>query len=127
MRKVVSALAKKLLIKPDRTVAVLHPPDSGCPADITPTGGDPPYDVVLVFAADGSVLEECGGAGIAAVREGGVLWIAYPKKSSSLATDLSRDVVAERMASTGWRAVTQVAIDDDWSALRFRPEDEVGK
>ncbi len=116
-----SELADKLLIKPGRTVAVLRPPESGCPSAIVPTGGEPPFDVVIVFAADGVALDECGGAGIAAVRDDGVLWIAYPKKTSKLARDLSRDAVDERMRPTGWRPVTQVAIDDDWSALRFRP------
>jgi hypothetical protein len=54
------------------------------------------------------------------------LWIAYPKKTSGVQTDMTRD--------KGWDAVTdqidavsQVAIDDTWSALRFKPVAEVGR
>ena len=47
------------------------------------------------------------------------LWIAYPKGGRA---DINRDslypIVAE---ATGMRPVTQVSLDDTWSALRFRP------
>ncbi len=47
-------------------------------------------------------------------------WIAYPK-AGQLDTDLSRDSLAEMFSTSGVRPVRQVAIDDVWSALRFRP------
>ena len=50
-----------------------------------------------------------------------LVWISYPKKTSKLAGDLSRDVIRKAMSSAGWRAVSIVAIDEVWSALRFRP------
>jgi len=40
--------------------------------------------------------------------------------------DLSRDLIREAMSGTGWRAVSIVAIDEIWSALRFRPAGQVG-
>jgi hypothetical protein len=55
-----------------------------------------------------------------------VAWIAYPKKTSGVETDMMRD--------RGWAAVTddidavsQVAVDDTSSALRFRPVAEAGR
>lgn len=49
-----------------------------------------------------------------------VLWIAFPKKSSSLYTNLGRDACAELMEAQHWDAVTNIALDQDWSALRFK-------
>ena len=55
-----------------------------------------------------------------------LVWISYPKKTSKVEGDLSRDVIREAMNGTGWRAVSIVAIDEIWSALRFRPAGKVG-
>ena len=55
-----------------------------------------------------------------------LVWISYPKKTSKAGGDLSRDVIREAMSAVGWRAVSIVAIDEVWSALRFRPTREVG-
>ncbi len=49
-----------------------------------------------------------------------VAWVAYPK-GGQLDTDLNRDSLAAALVSEGLRPVRQVAIDDVWSALRFRP------
>lgn len=106
------------MIEPGRTVAVLRPPPTGCPSSITPTGGEPPYDVVIVFAADEEALDDCGDTGVAAVAEGGVLWMAYP-------ATLDAEQVVERMKPTGWQQAGEVEIDDDWTAVRFAPADEL--
>ena len=55
-----------------------------------------------------------------------LVWISYPKKASKLKGNLSRDVIRKAMSGAGWRAVSIVAIDEVWSALRFRPVGEVG-
>jgi hypothetical protein len=47
-------------------------------------------------------------------------WIAYPK-AGKLGTDLNRDILAAALAGQGVQPVRQVAIDETWSALRFRP------
>ncbi len=40
-------------------------------------------------------------------------------------TNVNRDTGWDVMADAGWRPVTQIAIDDTWSALRFRPAADV--
>jgi len=55
------------------------------------------------------------------------LWISYPKRSSKVETDITRDVGWDVVYKAGLEGVTQIAIDDTWSALRFRPADRVGK
>jgi hypothetical protein len=62
-----------------------------------------------------------------AVKQDGLLWVSYPKRSSKVETDISRDVGWEVMAEAGLRPVTQVSIDEIGSALRFRPVEAVGK
>ena len=54
------------------------------------------------------------------------VWISYPKKTSKVEGDLSRDLIRRAMIGRGWRAVSIVAIDQVWSALRFRPIGQVG-
>jgi hypothetical protein len=55
-----------------------------------------------------------------AVRADAILWIAYPKLTSKLAGDLSRDVIHSESPSLGIDCVSQIAIDDDWSAMRMK-------
>jgi hypothetical protein len=55
-----------------------------------------------------------------------LVWISYPKKTSKVVGDLSRDLIRQAMNGKGWRAVSIVAIDEIWSALRFRPAGQVG-
>jgi hypothetical protein len=54
-----------------------------------------------------------------------MLWVCYPKGSKN-STDLSRDVLWKAMEENGLVGVTLVAVDDTWSAMRFRPIDRVG-
>jgi len=50
-----------------------------------------------------------------------IVWIAYPKKSSKKYTcEFNRDSGWPSMGEAGFDPVRMIAIDDDWSALRFR-------
>ena len=50
-----------------------------------------------------------------------IVWIAYPKKSSKKYTcEFNRDSGWPSMGEAGFEPVRMVAIDEDWSALRFR-------
>jgi hypothetical protein len=54
-----------------------------------------------------------------------LVWISYPKKTSKTDSNLSRDIIREAMSAVGWRAASIVAVDEIWSALRFRPASQV--
>ncbi|WP_251577347.1 hypothetical protein [Paenibacillus sp. MER TA 81-3] len=55
-----------------------------------------------------------------------MFWITYPKQSSKVKTDINRDILAAMVQnSTTYRVVSNVAVDEKWSALRLRPQDKV--
>ena len=122
----VKPVAAKLGIKPAQSVLVINPPGDyealvgGLPPGTTVVRHRP-ADVVHVFARTLVELAEHGAAATAAVKPGGLVWISYPKNGAS---ELKRDML--RDAINGWQPVSQVAIDDTWSAMRFRPDAEVG-
>ncbi|WP_437585734.1 YdeI/OmpD-associated family protein [Sorangium sp. So ce1000] len=124
-----SPLTRKLQIKPDHRLLILGAPD-GFAAALDPlpegvtvaTAARGQFDVVHLFVRRARDLEEKAPKAIGAVRDGGVLWISYPKRSSGVETDLTRDVGWQVVEAAGWGGVAQVAIDATWSALRFKPE-----
>lgn len=123
-------VAQKLGLKPGATAQALYLPAGLEPllADWpAPPGREPggTADHVLAFVGSVADLAARAPAFLAAYREGGHLWVAYPKKSGAIRTDITRDHGWAPLADAGFLAVTQVALDDTWSALRFRREPEV--
>jgi hypothetical protein len=124
-------LTKKLRILPGTHVLLLSAPDGyarlleplpvGVVIASHPSGV---YDVVQFFAATMAYLRAGIEHAVDVTTPGGVLWVCYPKKTSGMG-DLSRNAVWEGVKPTGWGPVTQIALDDVWSALRFRPEAEI--
>jgi Bacteriocin-protection, YdeI or OmpD-Associated len=116
-------VAKKLGVKPGLTLVVLYAPDGTLGkvglSDIAKVSGK--GEVVLAFARDSSALKKVAPKAFAAVKDGGLLWIAYPKKSSGIPSDLTRDEGWAAVTQAGYRTVSLVAIDDAWSAARLRP------
>jgi hypothetical protein len=116
-------IAKKLGVKPGLRAVVLSAPD-GYADRLFPEGAAATKgkgDVVVAFAQDSKALAKIAPRAFAAVEQGGLLWIAYPKKASGIPTDLSRDEGWEPVTRAGWRTVSLVAIDDAWAAARLRP------
>ena len=53
--------------------------------------------------------------------------MAYPKISSGMKSDITRDQGWDAMKGAGWQGVALVSIDDVWSAMRFRPLSETSR
>lgn len=79
------------------------------------------FDFVLAFATQQAEVARLSKA-LAAKAEGdAVLWFAYPKGTSKkYQCDFNRDRGWDELRKLGFDTVRQVAIDEDWSALRFR-------
>lgn len=82
------------------------------------------YDAVQVFATSGKELQYYVPLAVPSLRRNGVLWVAYPKKSSGIKSDLNRDAGWEAITDLGYAPVRQVAIDATWSSLRLKHESE---
>jgi hypothetical protein len=85
------------------------------------------YDFVQVFGATNEELQTLARHASNYVSEDGLFWLCYPKKSSKVykGSDCSRESVAGMLSEEGYEPVRQVAIDDDWSALRFRKPEKI--
>jgi hypothetical protein len=123
-----TSLAKKLVIKPHYRILLLNAPRGyrelmgELPDGVTiTTEGDGSFDMVQAFAGQRDDLAAVAPQAIQAVKPDGLLWFSYPKKTGKIASDLSREVTWEVIAPLGWRPVTQISIDETWSALRFKP------
>ena len=114
-------LAGKLQIKPGTLVAVVAAPAAGPDLASLPVTARPAEaGAVLAFARHLADLADVVQPAIEAARQDKLAWIAYPK-AGQLGTDINRDTLARSAEDHGIRPVRQIAIDEVWSALRFRP------
>lgn len=119
-------LARKLGIKEGATVAVLGAPP-GFAADLEPLPDGVELveevvagcDVAVLFVTERRELERRWAEVTAALAIGGGLWIAWPKRSSKVPTDLTEDVLREVGLPTGWVDTKVCAVSEVWSGLRF--------
>jgi hypothetical protein len=126
------AIAKKLGLKPGMRALLIGAPAGfrkllePLPAgiEISETMGGK-NEFVQLFATRQADLKKRAAALLKHSASGGLVWIAYPKKTSRMESDLDRETVREVMSAFGCRAVSIVAIDETWAALRFRPVGDV--
>ena len=86
--------------------------------------GEPPVWIAGV-CPDAAGVREAAARLLPLYREGGHLWLLYPKASGAIRTDITRDRGWEPVHDAGFLPVAQVAVDADWSALRFRRRGEI--
>jgi hypothetical protein len=119
-------LTKKLGIKDGFRVALLHVPDDvmaelraaldKCQT-VKPARGT--LDFVFLFAKARAELERQVMPAARALAPAGMLWIAWPKKSSGVSTDLDENVVRETGLGAGLMDIKVCAVTDVWSGLKF--------
>jgi hypothetical protein len=121
-------VARKLGMNPGMRALIIAPPPgylkllAPLPDGLTVSSkADGMYPFVQVFATRLSEISGITHKLSKHAAPNALVWISYPKKTSRTGGDLSRDLIREAMSVTGWRAVSIVAIDEVWSALRFRP------
>jgi hypothetical protein len=80
--------------------------------------GRNPYDVIVCFCPSTARLVGRWPVLHPRTTPAGALWIAWPKKSSGVITDLTENVVREHALSHGRVDVKVCAVDDTWSGLK---------
>lgn len=120
------SVSEKLQVKAERTLAVVNANpalDRVIGATGRRTRPEAADVVVLSVASLAELQAELPGV-LLTLRASAMFWIAYPKRTSPMAGDLSRDVIHACAPSFGLDAVSQIAIDEDWSAMRFKHKRE---
>ena len=77
-------------------------------------------DFALVFAVNERQLNGILSDVLPAMNEEAKLWIAYPKKTSKIASDLNRDCSWDKVMDSGYESMCQVSLDHVWSAFLFQ-------
>jgi hypothetical protein len=119
-------LAKKLGIKEGHRVALLSAPDgfatvlgATLPGDVeVRTRATGTAEVIVTFHTQRSQLERRVDALLRLLDVDGGLWVAWPKRASGVATDITEDTVREVFLPLGLVDNKVCAIDETWSGLR---------
>lgn len=121
-------LPKKLGIKEDHTVLLVDAPRGfrsylgELPAGATVRSdlrGKAPFDVIVFFVQERKQLVDRFPKLAARLEQNGGLWIAWPKKSSGVVTDVDDGVVRSTGLGFGLVDNKVCAVDETWSGLRF--------
>jgi len=124
----ISTVAKKLQVKPGKRWLFYYAPENYL-ATIEPMpegtersfdlGGD--FDGVQLFVKNSTELKERLKVIAPVLKPDTIFWITYPKKSSGIPSDLEMMSSWDELAAYGYNGVAAAAIDQTWTALRFRP------
>jgi hypothetical protein len=114
-------LARKLGFKEGMRVVYVNSPDGFAIDGIEDVRGrlGKGTDLVVYFTKERRALERRLDALRRAIEPDGMLWVAWPKRASGVATDMTEDVVRDVALPTGLVDTKVCAIDDVWSGLRL--------
>ena len=127
----ISLLAKKLQVKPGKHwllfnvpanyLSLLEPLPEAATVSYEAKSS---FDGVQLFVKNSNELAENLKVIVPILRPDTILWIIYPKKSSGIKTDLEMMSSWDEPAKYGLGGVSAAAIDETWTALRFRPKEQ---
>src|SRR5579859_6582614 len=110
------SVADRLQVKKDRRLALADAPI----VIAAPSAPLAEAEVVVQFVRNRAEYDAKIPPLLKAIRADAILWIAYPKLTSKLAGDLNRDVIHREAPALGIDCVSQIALDEDWSAMRMK-------
>jgi hypothetical protein len=82
-------------------------------------------DFALIFAINQLQLNNILKEVFSALHPACKLWIAYPKPTSKIVSDLNRDASWEILSDNDYEAIRQVTLDHVWTAMRFTKLDQI--
>ncbi|MFL5687284.1 MAG: hypothetical protein ACJ77D_14665 [Chloroflexota bacterium] len=115
------SVADKLLIKPGSTLWVSDATRGDLlgplPDGVAPTSDPAKASTSIVIADDADSVRRRFATDGRALLGSGNLWVLYRKGNKA---DINRDSLWPILADFGFRPISQVSVDETWSALRFR-------
>jgi hypothetical protein len=123
-----NSISDKLKIKPGFRLLTLHAPPvfrkglKGLPADVIISDKEKTYDQVHWFVMNRAQLEREMSRVMKLVKPGVVVWVYYPKGTSKVQTDLTRDKGWDCLLSEGDKLtwISLISFDETWSVFGFR-------
>ena len=123
-----SALAKKMKLKPNVKAAVINAPENYVDMLKHDTALSPTlrgkFDWIQIFVRTKAELESLAPKATRALQPESMLWISFPKGSSNIQTDLTRDKGWESLQALDLKWITLVSVNETWSAFALRPYKE---
>lgn len=124
-------LTERLQLKDEKNLLIQGMPSSiekqftklSFAKNVTPLLKTRKIDFALLFAVNKKQLQDILLDVIPALHENTKLWIAYPKLTSKITSDLTRDTNWEFISMYGYQGVRSIALDNVWTAVRFRKPD----
>jgi hypothetical protein len=123
-----NALAKKMKLKAGQRVALVNAPDGyvetlrPLPAGVEVVESlDGIFDWIQIFVKNQAELVALLPQVVAALKPTGLLWFSFPKGTSKIQTDLTRDKGWEALEPLDLKWINLVSVDDTWSAFSVRP------
>ena len=119
---------EKLQLKNEKTLLIQGLPSSiekqfaklSFAKNLTPLLYSRKIDFALVFAVSENQLNGILKDIMPALKEDSKLWVAYPKLTSKIVTDLNRISSWHKLTSAGYESADQVALDHVWLAVNFK-------
>jgi hypothetical protein len=117
-------IAKKLKLTGRQRPAVINAPkdyDLGVDAEKKLKGK---FDFIQLFVRNKAELDKLAPKAAAALEPESILWISFPKGTSKIQTDLTRDKGWDVLKKLDLKWITLISVNDTWSAFGLRPYKE---
>lgn len=87
--------------------------------NVTPLLKSRKIDFALIFAVNENQLNSILQEVMPALKKDSKFWVAFPKSTSKIVTDLNRECSWFKLTSAGYECANQVALDHVWTAIRY--------
>ena len=120
-----SPVAKKMKLKPGQKAAVINAPEGYVDTIKHDTALSPTlngkFDWIQIFVRTRAELDALTPRAAKALKPESILWISFPKGTSKIQTDLTRDKGWELLQTLDLKWITLVSVNETWSAFALRP------
>src|SRR6478672_8287997 len=125
-------ILEKLQLKNEKNILIQGLPSSiekqfskvSFAKNLTPLLKSRKIDFALIFAVSESQLNTILVDIMPALKEETKLWVAHPKLTSKISTDLNRDSSWNKLNDLGYETIELVSLDHVWQAFNFRKNEE---